>query len=168
MLFTLNENHYTLLGRGGGQTILEIVGNRSQETLSSLSTNDERTGNSNTMSTDDNDVHPPRGSGWLSQLSQATLHVLEGREKRRASRKVSDIWKRTWFALNELAGHATLVIAIMLLMAIFHWGNHFFLNGYVLVIPGLPQVSLDEFFTAFDVGALSRLAWAGLKIFRNL
>ncbi len=105
-----------------------------------------------------------------SSVWQAATRWLSAPNKRPAATHIGELWQRVWFALNELAGHAVLVFAIVLLM----WGleeiNHAVKAGGLMILngPWPYRIPLDWYFSLVDAGAMSRLVYAGFKIFRNL
>jgi hypothetical protein len=83
---------------------------------------------------------------------------------------VTGVWRRAWYALNELAAHVTIVVAIMIVMVGLETANHDLHPKLGLMVVDVPffKLPLDWFFSLVDAGALSRLALAGFKIFRRL
>ena len=112
---------------------------------------------------------PETGKGPLGFLS-AFPAFSKNSPGRRKDRTVGDIWHRVWLAFNEFAGHAVLVIVVVLFMFGLHTLNDRLLNppnGMDLFEAPL-KIRLDSMLSVIDAGALSRLAWAAFWIFKNL
>ena len=84
------------------------------------------------------------------------------------SSDLRNLWTRNWYQLNEIAAHATLLLAITAVIFVVHRANHIMQppDGMMLLDGPPPfRIPFDWALTVSELGILSRFAWSSFKVF---